>query len=456
MQLVSVIVLVFAMATPSALPVSTQENMTPCERFGTAPAVFVGQIGEPTRHWMKMAADVQPIEITALSITVERSFRGVAADAIVYLYPLDVAMAAAPVAGRRYLVFGAFNFGELKDVVMPLLMKPVEEGAEELAFLEAANSPSGTGSISGVLGRGNPFNDSQKRKPLPGVTIRFRSGDTTVEAVTDDDGRYSVFDLPEGFVRIDLSLRNHVVRNGSAEIRAGGCTPHDLLVELNGRIRGRVLRPDASPLTSPVSLLPVNPDRDDFEKRGRSVIADKNGEYEFSALPPGEYLVGVNLNRPPDRGAPFPATYYPGTVRRQDAVPVVVGQGTVHEGIDFTLFDSIRPGKLEIRIEGAVGAASTVVCFQDIDSSILPATPGRGGMYPQFEPGAPILIDLLEGSRYRFVAHLERANGHTESDIIELTGAPGHQTLTVSANRRALYHQPGFQFQCDPFLNSRP
>jgi hypothetical protein len=101
-------------------------------------------------------------------------------------------------------------------------------------------------------------------------------------------------------VTIELSLPDHLVGNGFAQIRAGGCAPHDLLVEPNGRIRGRVLLPDHHPA-------------------GGSVKADKNGEYEFSALPPGEYLVRVSLTGPPNNGAPFPATYYPGTMRRQDA-----------------------------------------------------------------------------------------------------------------------------------------
>jgi hypothetical protein len=196
-------------------------------------------------------------------------------------------------------------------------------------------------------------------------------------------------------------------------------------------------------MTWMVSLLSVN------HPASRSVRADKNGEYEFSALPPGEYLVGVNLNGPPDNGAPFPATYYPGTMRRQDAVPIVVGLGTVHEGIDFTLHDPIRPGKLEIRIQDVVGATTTVVCLQDITSP--PATPG--GTYPQFKRGAPIVIDVLEGSRYRFVAHVERPNGHVESDVFELNGTLGLQILTVTADQRARSHFLGNE--CGAFSSSR-
>jgi hypothetical protein len=191
-------------------------------------------------------------------------------------------------------------------------------------------------------------------------------------------------------------------------------------------------------LTWLVTLVPVNQRRDDIERDGRHVRADAKGDYEFSALPPGEYLVGVNLNRRPDNGAPFPPTYYPGTLRREEAVPVVVGQGTVHDGVDFTLGDSIRQGKLEIRIQDSAGVATTVVCLADIGD---PRTVS-GATYPS-GLGKPTMVEVLEGSRYRFFAHIERSNGHTESETIELTGAAGHQVLTVSATLPGRRHPPG-------------
>ena len=436
LQLATLIAL--ACASVSAGPWHTQADTNPCERFGSAPAVFVGEIGELTRHSMRPAPDLHPIEITALPVTVERSFRGVTANSVVYLYPLGAAEPGADAAlkaGGRYLVSGFFNFGELKDLVMPVMVKPAEEAADDLAYLESVDSSSKTGSLSGLLVQGNPF-DVQNRKPLPGITIRFRSRQTAVETVSDDNGRYSVL-LPEGRVSIEPWLPDHLVGRETAEIRAGGCTSHSVVVQLNGRIRGRVLRPDASPMTWMVDLRPVKRGGDSYIPE-RSVRANKNGEYEFAAVPPGDYLVGLNLNLPPGNGAAFPATYYPGTVRREDAVAVTVGQGTVHEGIDFTLVDSIPAGKLEIRIQDPVGASSAVVCLQDISKP--PAAPG--GTYT-FQPPTPLIIDVLEGSRYRLIAHVDLPNGHTESDIVELTGASGPQTLTVTATLPGRVHSHG-------------
>ena len=126
---------------------------------------------------------------------------------------------------------------------MPGMVKPVEEAADDLAFLESVDSSSKTGSISGLLVQGSPF-DVQNRKPLPGVTIRFRSHDTAVETLSDDNGRYSVL-LPDGLVRIEPLLPDHLVGRGSAEIKNGGCTSHTVVVQFNGRVRGEV--PQAPP-----------------------------------------------------------------------------------------------------------------------------------------------------------------------------------------------------------------
>ncbi|MEO5896890.1 MAG: hypothetical protein ABIS06_14430 [Vicinamibacterales bacterium] len=447
------IFVVFEMARLSARSAAPQDLMTPCERFGTMPAAFVGEVGAPIRHRMKAAPDAALIEITALPVTVERSFRGVVTNAVVYLYPLEAAMGSAPpgsapVAGGRYLIYGAFNFGELKDVVMPTAIKPVDEAADDLAFLGASDPASKSGSISGVLVQGSMSNSEQKRTPLPGVTIRFRSRDTNIEVVSDDKGRYSVFDLPEGLVKIEPVLPDYLFGGSAVEVRAGGCTPQWIVAELNGRIRGRVLHHDGSPMTWMVSLLPANPRGGHVDPRGRIARADQNGDYEFSVVAPGDYLVGVNLNLPPNNGAPVPATYYPGTIRRQEAVPVVVGEGTVHGGIDITLPDPIRPVKLEVRIQEVVGASSSVVCLQDITTPLS----APGGTYTS-TPRTPVVVDALEGSRYRLMAHVEHPGGHLESDVVEVTVASGHPPLTLNATVRAAAHAPGNP--CGAFSISR-
>ena len=69
------------------------------------------------------------------------------------------------------------------------------------------------------------------------------------------------------------------------------------------------------------------------------------GEFEFRALPPGEYRLGHDLypeNDPtfaengvvPARRSP---TFYPGIADRDAAIQIAVGEGTDHSGLDFAV-----------------------------------------------------------------------------------------------------------------------
>jgi hypothetical protein len=68
---------------------------------------------------------------------------------------------------------------------------------------------------------------------------------------------------------------------------------------------------------------------------------DAGGKFEFAALPPGRYLLGHNLFPESDVGfgdeVKPPATFYPGTSDRSAAVPIIVGEGTEHNGLHFAL-----------------------------------------------------------------------------------------------------------------------
>ena len=52
-------------------------------------------------------------------------------------------------------------------------------------------------------------------------------------------------------------------------------------------------------------------------------------------------------------------------------------------------------------------------------------------------------IEVLEGVKYRFVGHVERRESHSESEVVEVIGMPGRQTLTLRADAPALAHPPG-------------
>ena len=59
----------------------------------------------------------------------------------------------------------------------------------------------------------------------------------------------------------------------------------------------------------------------------RNATSGQNGAFEFKGIPPGQYVLGVNVFRPAMVKQPFPPTYYPGVERREDATIISVGAG---------------------------------------------------------------------------------------------------------------------------------
>jgi hypothetical protein len=93
---------------------------------------------------------------------------------------------------------------------------------------------------------------------------------------------------------------------------------------------------------------PADPRNEGFPREGQVKFSNTSGEFEFSILPPGDYLLGVNLNRP-QSGPPYPPTYYPGTTNRNEARLIHIGEGSVQDNVDLALPPALAHGRLFLR-----------------------------------------------------------------------------------------------------------
>lgn len=407
---------------------------TPCERYGTVPVTFVGVAGEPVRRWFRIAPDIGREQFLVTPMTITRNYRG--ADAPVLYLNLPGVVTLKP--GRSYLVYGDnTTFGNAREIItLGAEPKDIEQAADELAFLDAASSNI-FGTIHGTLMTDPSGESSSPGAPLSGVTIRF-SSDTGffAQATTDDRGQYTVSGIPEGRVWIEPLLPDGWLMSArSVQARSGGCTPFSPVARLNGRIRGRVVRQDGTPWTWLVDLVRVASRPGTRTARQESVRANEYGEFEFVGLQPGAYLVGVNLLRAPDAGAPYPPTYYPGTTNRDEAMTIVVGTGTLRGGIDVTLSTPMPNGRMDVRVLSTAGPGEAWVCVQ--------TNGGGAGGYPVRQPGEAVTVAVVKGVTYGIVAHVDRPDGHFESDVVEVIGTAGRQVLTLRANTRVKPHPAG-------------
>jgi hypothetical protein len=290
-------------------------------------------------HRENMYPDI--VEIILTPVTVHRPLRGVGPGRVF----VDVQDAKVE-PGRSYLFYGRREVVPFYPNVYGTQLPPKELSAAhlELQVLEAAPPPE-LGMLVGTLGE-EDASDRKRVDPLAGMTLRLATpAGLSVEVVTDAEGIFTATNVPPGLVTVTPLLTDRLaVANRSAAtvtLRPGDCKTIALRVALNGRIRGRITDSDGKPRTGlPVQLLPAGyrgfgPPSDE---RYRASTNDR-GEFEFSAIPPGSYLVGHQIHRSdaiPPGGFP-PSTYFPGVTSPVGATPVVVGNATVHNGIDFTV-----------------------------------------------------------------------------------------------------------------------
>jgi hypothetical protein len=414
----------FATATPA------QEVNSPCEQFGMNAATFVARVGERTPHRFTSGPDGPIATIPAYRAAVERGFRGVETGSTLYLAAIDDEVSLHN--GQQYLIYGAFNFGLSHEVVTPTRTVPLEDAGADLAFLTSQESLlATTGRIYGRVQRGSIYGEAN-RQALPGIKLHVRVGDFVTEAVSDAQGRFDVGGLPEGFFKIEAELPPELTTGftGGGEVRAGGCVPTGIVAQWNGIIRGRVMGADQRPIRGPVHLLPADPRTEQaFPREGQVKLANDSGEFEFAALPPGDYVLGVNLGRP-QSGPPYPPTYFPGTPNRAEARTIQLGEGTVQENVDLVMPPRLATGRLVLR--PATAASGHVF-----------ACVASHGAYRQPSPGDPITVYVVEGVRYRLRLHIEESSGrHWESEVIEAVGRAGDQEIALPAVVRPARRHP--------------
>jgi hypothetical protein len=175
------------------------------------------------------------------------------------------------------------------------------------------------------------------------LSVRVQAPGFVLDVSTDSQGVFMATEVPSGPVTIKSALddRFTIVQGSmSGAVPEGGCVPLTLRAALNGRIRGKVTGRDGKPSAGVLLQLSVSNDVHRFGIQDRfQTRTSGSGEFEFRALPPGQYLLGHNLYPESDIGPvpKGPPMFYPGTSDRAAAVPIVVGEGTEHTGLDFVV-----------------------------------------------------------------------------------------------------------------------
>lgn len=182
-------------------------------------------------------------------------------------------------------------------------------------------------------------------KPVARLSVRLIQR-TTREIRTASDGRFEFGNLEPGTYVLEVRAEGYYPEfdNGErfsrrVEVRANQPTVSiDARLVLGGVLAGRVVDQSGLPLTGVVveaSKVDNPPVYNPF-----NVETDDQGDFRILGLPPGRYLVGVNINHSFSFGRlvpSYPTTFYPGVHERSQAQEISLAPSAVVEDLILSL-----------------------------------------------------------------------------------------------------------------------
>jgi hypothetical protein len=311
----------------------------PCEVAWGSDAVFAGsvrsieQVKDP---------DNPPFSANLVTIEIERGFINASPGTIQITTGLGGGDCGYGfVTGRQYLVYASKTQSGRLSTGSCSRTRPLEDAAEDVAYLATlAQAPPAGGRVSGRIThhQREPFEaQTVDYGPLQDVIVSLRGTSFSRDVTTDRDGRYEFAALPVGTMTLTVTpagrfdTRYLETRIEIPNVRA--CAIRDFQLSYVAEAFGVVVDANGRPVPG------VSVDAVAAELAGHlpppyqyPVKTDEHGRFEFTDLPPGLYVFGVNLTKPQWARSDFkpagPAVFLPGTpvVREAATFDLKAGQ----------------------------------------------------------------------------------------------------------------------------------
>ena len=294
-------------------------------------AVFLGKVetishSSPSRD----SADDRTLSATfsgntlEVTLSVQEAFKGVSSKEVVVVTPRDESACGFPFRkGEQYVVYASSYQGELFTSIChrTLPVKAVEKDLEYLRKLATAESKAFIGGsykrytfdpnfvpkfTPSIMDHYRPPEEQyQALAPMTGqeITLTASNGQQTVTKV-NDNGRFLFDDVSPGVYAIKARYpaglsppfgfaAGLLSRLDNLEVLPKGCAEVTFRTQPDGRISGRILNTNGSPLPNVEVVVWHASQKFEFYRGDSRGYNKEDGSFDLGPLPPGEYILGA-------------------------------------------------------------------------------------------------------------------------------------------------------------------
>jgi hypothetical protein len=324
-------------------------------------------------------------------------------------------------AGTRYLVVAHRLPDGRLAVTRCGPTRPLSEANGLLEYIQTFKGPATQTRVWGQVKMPVGWVDfGREVDPVPEARVTA-NGPQRRSVLTGADGRYSMADLPHGLYTLsvawpgarpeldDVQPESFVLDMGAAY----ACAEVDFVAPIKSAISGVILDEGGRPLSGADVQLGLADQLDRSRgAAGAGTTTDTLGRFRFSGLPPGRYLVGLNISS----GGPSPGTPFAVTYAKTTAGETV---------ISLPLAGTITLAPIRARRLAQITVAATVREPDGTSAPGVDVTAAMFGEYGRIYPMFPVKTDgegrlqlrLWQGERYRLTIG-SRFNPDAEMEVI--------------------------------------
>lgn len=406
------------LSTATAVACSCMGNRARCQSFWEANAVFSGQVISIN---IESEGDRYGRQRRVVRLFVKESFRGVSVPEVEVITGLGGGDCGFGFQiGKDYLVYAYERETDHKlETGICTRTSSLAKALQDITYIKGLPAARPGSTISGEIQRPIPRADTPPElSAMADVRVLVEGADKQYEAVSDEKGKFSVSGLPAGNYKITLVLPKGLTEGQEAqqvELANKGCASVSFFVVSDGRLLGRVFDAAGQPFEkAEITIMEFGKAK--YQGYSNTVYSDKEGNYEFTRVPPGRYIVQIRFDGLTSQQSSFPPVYHPNTSDPSQANVIEIGEGKRIEKFDIYLPTLPR----EYRVEGVVVRPDG----QSASGAVVEYSASEGiGYQAKVDSRGEFFIKAYEGVTLSIRAALERNGKQFYSDWVKVNAA---------------------------------